>query len=428
MTDRLILTASVFTRLGAGLLLLIGLARYLDPATLGVVSLALAVGGMWSIVQDFGQPVFVLRQIGLRPLRAPRVTFRAICLKLVMFAATLAPMVMGLYLVVGWEHGAPVFIIFVACTLGGLADIISGSLRALGKHREELGIALAASVPYVALPVLTAVRVPELDAVALSILAARGLHFAVAIAISRRSLVLARWRMWWARRIVVTARSSLAYWLESLLVNGSNQLDVFVLGAMLPLPAFGTYQAGSRFMQTAAPLASILMTAHLPKAASAMRTGKPGAVAAIRRIFIEFLSIGALAAGALYAAGPIIAKYLYLERFGDLNLLWRGFAAAVLLRFAAAAFNLVLTAQGRQDLTAKARFSYSVALFGGLVLVVPQYGLAGLPHVFLVSSSVLLAVSAAQYVAVRGEARATGWSIAPFLLATAAVFGPVVSL
>ena len=66
------------------------------------------------------------------------------------------------------------------------------------------------------------------------------------------------------RSLVVTFLYSVKYAAESVLVNFSNQLDAIMLGTLLPLTQFGTYQAGSRFTQSVAPLASVLAVDALP--------------------------------------------------------------------------------------------------------------------------------------------------------------------
>lgn len=388
---RLLLTASMLTRLGFGLIQLVGLARYLPPTGLGIISVALALGAFLSVVTDWGMTGTLLRRIGIAPRAAWLITERALMIKLIGSAILFLPTAaLILFLPVWSGYREASALILIASFVTGFAELLLAALRARRAYLHEFVVTVPSSFAYAALPIATAALTGDLWIVSMAILATRLLYLGGAIIASWHVAQPLRWRRAHWRGLIFTARSSGGFAGESIFTSLTNFSDTFLLSVLLTPAALGIYQAGGRLLQAISPIAAMLAISHLPKAAAAYWHR----IENFRReeciIWIEFWLCAIGTALFFLCIGPVITRHIYGPGFAKLDLLWGGFAATGMLRFIAGAFGLLVMAGKGEALLSLSRIGYLLTMLGGCWLFVPGNGLAAVPAVTSAASAVLL--------------------------------------
>ena len=193
-----------------------------------------------------------------------------------------------------------------------------------------------------------------------------------------------------------------------------HNIDLFVLGALLPAAMIGSYGVARRIMDASFLTIDAMNRLLYPRFAYASRFGLPDAIPDARRAVAAALVIGAATAAVLFASAPFL-PLVFGRDFHDLPFILRWLSGLIVLVAVWSVAIDVLGASGHQD--ARAAIVNAVNLLGSLAIaaasrlsapagtVIALYGTEG--ATVLAAWTVLLAL-AKRAQASRAAAQASG--------------------
>lgn len=336
-------------RLGAGLLVIVLLARQLGPQAFGVFGYGLAIATLATMLLNFGLSPLVLRRFGAEPAARADTLGQALSARLTMLAPLALISLAALLLL-----PAPVQAVTLPLLLAQIAESFSElyqlGFRAGERYREEAATASAAAAIHIVVMTAVAWVWPTASACAWAFMGSRV-----------TGLLLTAWRAQAAfGRIAPSAfaaglrllRDAMAYAVEFGINTAATQLDAVLIQAQLGLRALGIYQAGMKLVQGVSRLAPILALYLLPRLTRGVQIqrldGKagPGGEAVIT--LSVFGSLGALAGGLLALGAEPLTRWLFGANYAGLVELLPWFGLLLALRFVETGAGLVLVAADLQ--------------------------------------------------------------------------------
>lgn len=358
-------------RLGAGLLVIVLLARRLGPEGFGVFAYGLALASLAIVPLNFGLSTAVLRRFGADPDQGIDVLAEALTGKLMLLGPVLALSIGGSFFLPAVHTG-----VFVALLLAQVAESFSEiyqlGFRAASKFSDEARTASATAILHLAVMGAVAWWWPNPEVCAIGFMASRALGQIITARAAKKayrriplSSVRAAWRC---------LRDGFAYAIEFALSTANTQLDSVLIQSQLGLRAVGLYQAGMKLVQGVSRLAPILALYLLPRLT---RHVKAGGLEQATLTLAIFSGIGALAGGFLALAAEPIALSLFGPGFSELSLLLPWFGLLLALRFVETGAGLVLVAANLQGRKVWLVALQLLVLMTGGVWALERWGLLG---------------------------------------------------
>jgi O-antigen/teichoic acid export membrane protein len=363
--------------MAVGLLTFIVLARFLGPASFGVIATAIAYAAFASVVSDFGLSTYVLRTAAIAPDDAGRVVRDALAVKTALSILLLLPGVplATMLLPLGLTNiYALAYLGVIAYSAGDLAMIV---VRARQRFAVELKLVLGTSIMLMAGVAGVAALTGDLLAAAVAFAVTRLLYLGIVLIALRRELAAPPSLLSMMTRGRALIGNSRLYAADGILTTLSGQIDLLLFGLLLTSHQIGIYQAGSRLVQAIVPFAVVLSTVYLPALSSAAAIRGEATFRKLSFQMMTEFSVLAIVAGFSFALlGPLITDLIYGPSFTELKPLWIGFAIYSMFRLVASSYGIQLVALGRIRPRIISNIISLVLFIGFAVTVVPATGLA----------------------------------------------------
>ena len=162
--------------------------------------------------------------------------------------------------------------------------------------------------------------------------------------------------------------------LSTLLAFGTNQADRLVLGKMIPLDLLGVYGIGMLLATMPAQIILKLGQSVAFPAYSRVKDQPKRFAAAVQRVRLPLLLVGAFAVTGLVSGGQAMIDVLYDQRYVDAGWVVQAIAAGVWFQILGSTNGSVLLARGESRWLAVAQ-GFKLAGMVGLMLLGYQYGL-----------------------------------------------------
>lgn len=372
-------------RMAGGLLTFVLIARYLHPASFGLIATAMAYTAFVGIITDFGLGTAALRDAAAAPDRTAEVMGNALAVKVLVAApiTLIGGLSLGFLMPSSWLLiYSLVFVGALAYSFGELSLVVA---RAKGRFDLEAKIVLGSSLVMLMIVGGVATLTGSIVMVAIAFATTRIGYLLLVLFVLRNWLGSPFSRKW--SDVMATGRRASSYAADSFLTSLATQIDVLLFGAFLNLHDMGIYQSGARLVQVIIPFAVVLSTVYLPSLVAAQAQGSEAEYRrdAVRLTW-EFTGLAVISGFGFAFVAPTITDLLYGNAYNALQSLWSGFAVFATLRLAASAYGIQLVALGR----IRSRLINSIAaisiLIGATVLVMPTRG--------LIASTWILALSA----------------------------------
>jgi len=360
-------------RLGAGLFTFSVLARLLGPESFGVLMLWLSVSALLSLITNYGLTPYVLREIGANPASAESIINEGLTGKLLLTAV-----VFGCAIVAAWGLGIELKQVFLCLLVASVADTFSEFLNAGFRARDrfdaETRIATITSLSHAAIVAGAVFVYPTVEVAAFAYAISRLVVLAITVPAVARHFAAPRLAELGVS--LVRLRKAISYAIDFGFQSLFGQIDSVVLNHFIGPVAVGLYQAGMRVFQGGSTAVQVLANVFLPRAAAkAENAGEFGRES--KRIQMAFLSFGALFGIALAVFSELIVHVLFGSAYSDLVRLFPLFGLLFFVRFAAAAWGIVLTAAGEQRFRTVATVIHWLLIAGIAPILVTRMGIVG---------------------------------------------------
>lgn len=360
-------------RLGAGLLTFTVVARILGPESFGILMLWLSVSILLSLITNFGLTTYLIREIGANPGSAELIINEGLTGKLLITAV-----VFVCATVAAWGFGIEAKQIFLCLLVAAIADTFSEFLNAGFRARDrfdvETRIATITSLAHAVIVVSAVFIYPSVEVAAFAYAVSRVVILAITVPAVARYFGAPR--LGGFRASLARLRKVVSYAVDFGFQSLFGQIDSIVLNHFIGPAAVGLYQAGMRVFHGGSTVVQVLANVFLPRAA-----GKERNVDEFRReskrIQIAFLSFGAFFGIALGVFSESIVNVLFGSAYQDLVKLFPLFGLLFFVRFAAAAWGIVLTAAGEQRFRTYATVIHWILIAGIATILVPRMGIVG---------------------------------------------------
>lgn len=392
--------ANLLTKL-ASLLFYIVLARELGRAGFGDFTLAAALAVIFVAPGAFGMDYIITREVARDHTVSDEVIWHATAIK-VAFGALGMALAIGFAVVTGYD-GSTFVPIILMCT-ATLVEILTGSLHASFRGREDFG---PAAVSLVIQRLTTAViGVPLLLTgagllVACSVYLAGsllGLVWMLSVMGRRRLLSAPRFARGRARWLLV---ASLPIGLNELFGVVLNRVDIGILALLATSTAVGVYGAAYRLFETTLFLSQSLGLAALPAFSVLSRDSTPSLATALT-LALKATALVLFPIGAILA---VFAPYLVGSLYGSTYagavpaVRWLSLAVALYGFFILPSLVLVTVEKGRS--LASVSVLGLIANIALNLLLIPPLGVTGAALAMAASQAFL---SAAMYMVARRAA------------------------
>ena len=360
-------------RLVAGLLTFSLVARLLGPESFGVLMLWLSVSTLLSLVPNYGLTTYVLREIGAEPASAESIINEGLTGKLLLTA-----LVFTGALVAAWGLRIEFKQVFLCLLLASVADsfseFLNAGFRARSRFDVETRLATITALTHAAIVVGAVLVYPSVEVAALAYAVSRMVVLAITVPTVARHFATPK--LAGLGPSIARLRLAFTYAADFGFQSLFGQIDSVVLNHYIGPVAVGLFQAGMRVFQGGSAVVQVLANVFLPRAAGkAKDAGEFGRES--KRIQLAFLLFGALFGMTMAAFSGLIVQILFGTAYNALVRLFPLFGLLFFVRFAAAAWGVVLTAAGEQRYR-----TIATIIHWGLIAVVapflvPAMGVAG---------------------------------------------------
>lgn len=395
--DKVLMLGATAARMAVGLLTFVILARFLGPASFGVVATAMAYSAFAALVSDWGLGVSALREAAARPHDTGAILAEALRLKAVLAMALTAVSAVVAVAVLPASRLPVYAVVHVGALAYSFAELNLVGARALRRFDREAKLVVTGSaMMLLGLGGVTALTRDPLAA-AFAFAVTRLLYLALTGWALRDLLRAPAEQRPLLPRLRTRLRTSTSYAVDGILTNLSAQVDLLVFGALLSAQAMGIYQAGARLVGVILPFAAVLSTVYLPTLAAAAAAGDRASFGRnARRLNLEFAGLAAIAGLGFAFVGPVVTHVVYGPRYAALNSLWLGFGVFATLRLLASAYGITLAAAGAIRIRIVSSLVSVGAFFVATIFYLPRYGLnssswllawSAVPSIIILSSS-----------------------------------------
>lgn len=346
---------SIGSRLVAGLLLFIVLARVWGPADFGAYSFAFGVSMTLGLIVDFGFASYLLREIGAEPGRLGNVFREGLRLK----ALLILPFVVMSSASLWYFQASLSANLFLPMLLAALALSFSeyciAPMRALGRYDLESGIISISNLINFGVAAGVAWFGGTPVEVAWASLACR-IQYLSSAAIALRKIAPVIKQAGNRLPITTVFRRLLPYGTDGVLSTGWNQLDVVIVGALFGTTTVGIYSAGQKIVQGLYTLAQIAGNVLIPHLARLFHNKDPRFQRSAKLTIFGLGAIGVVLALPLITAAEFFVLKVFGQKYFDLISLFPYFGFILISRFISGASGIVLTAAGFQGTRAWGNF------------------------------------------------------------------------
>lgn len=360
-------------RLSVGMFTFVVLARLLGPEPFGVLMLWLSVSVLLSLITNYGLTPYVLREIGANPESAVSIINEGLTGKLMLAAVVLVSAI-----VAAWALGVEPKLVFLCLLLGSVSDSFSEFLNAGFRARDrfdvETRVAMLTSLTHASIVTGAVFVHPTVEVAAFAFAVSRVTILAIIVPAVARYFAAPRLAPLGPSlaRLRKAANYAIDFGFQSLF----GQIDSVVLNHFIGPVAVGLYQAGMRVFQAGSTTVQVLANVFLPRAAAKVHLedefGRES-----KRVQMAFLSFGAVFGIALAVFSDFIVHILFGSAYGNLVTVFPLFGLLFFVRFAAAAWGVVLTAAGEQRFRMIATVVHWLLIAGIAPILVPRMGIAG---------------------------------------------------
>jgi O-antigen/teichoic acid export membrane protein len=373
---------SVISRLAAGVLIFIGLGRFLSPVEFGLFSYWVGVATILAVIGDFGCSTRVLRDLAVAnenpALQYARLARLRFTVSLILFVLSVV-IVGALYR----TEAVVALLLIMTMLVASAGEYCSNTLRSLGKFQQESRITslnnfmTAAGVISMA---LLGVWQATLMYLCLRLFGLWRLNRAVVANGLTWRLGVARW---------VDVRSSFSFAVDGFVTILSSGFDVLIVRLVGGLTAVASYQAISKLVTGFFVFAQVFSGVFIPRIVRSLNK--------LREIYFllaVFLLFSVAFAILLNLSAGLIATDLYRDKFIGIEGLIVSFSFYLIVRFSASAFGIFLTAVGRQHVRVIGNVLSLSATIPLTFFVGKQFGTEAIPYCLALGSALLLAIYA----------------------------------
>lgn len=360
-------------RLGCGLLVFSVIARLLGPESFGVLMLWLSVSTLLSLITNYGLVPYVLREIGANPGSAESIINEGLTGKL-----ALATVILSCAIIASYSFEIELKQVFLCLLIASIADTFSEFLNAGFRARDrfdvETRIAVITSLSHAAILTCTVLFYPTVEAVSLAYTVSRLIVLAITIlAVTRYFAAPQLAKLGSAiKQLHRTINYAIDFFFQSLF----GQIDSIVLNLFIGPVAVGVYQAGMRVFQGGSAAGQILSNVFLPRVSAKIKNARDfGQECKI--VQIAFLSFGVFFGISMIIFSEFIVHILFGSAYSSLVIFFPLFGLLFFVRFAAAAWGLVLTAAGEQRFRMIATVIHWLLIALIAAILVPRMGISG---------------------------------------------------
>ncbi len=378
--------ATTFFRLSAGVITFSIVARILGPTDFGLLMFWYSVSALLCMLISYGLVPLVLREIGIQPQIARSLLAQGLSAMLL-----LTFIVAGTALVVQWlrepEHLLLFGLLLTASLADAFAEYFNSAFRASNRFDVETRIATLGAFTHASLVIGLVYYFQRLDMAALAYAGSRLLILvftligvtrffsAITIAPLRQGLALLR-------------RAS-SYAIDAWNQGIFGQVDSLVLNHYLGPTAVGLYQAGMRLFQGGIQASRVLSQVFLPRVAAA--SSRPDVLRMeVGRLQAFYLLTGFVGGLILVVFSRPLVGLLFGPDYAELIAVLPLFGALYFLRMAAAAWGILLTAIGMQGYRTWIGVLHWLLIAAATPFLVPQIGVAGWLYALLAGTCGLI--------------------------------------
>ena len=366
-------TISISSRLIAGLLLFILLARVWGPDDFGLFSYVFASSMLLALLVDFGFASYLLREIGGKPSHLVPVFRDGLRAKLILIVpfSLIGSLIVWLYgAALPWEMMIPMLLSALFLSFG---EYFVATLRAINQYGLETavitssnlinftmagGVAWLGGSPYDVAWVSLLGRTQYL-------LTAAWILYRVAPEITHYQDKITSIRQ--------TFRQVLPYGTDGFLSTSWGQLDVVIVGSLFGTHTLGIYSAGQKMVQGLYTIAQVVGNVMIPRLASLVQNCSLDFARSNLVTMISLSAIGLCFSLPLWVWANELPLLLFGERFYGLTELLPLFSIILLMKYISAGSGIVMTAVGMQVHRVKGQIYGILAfLLGSLLMALIQ--------------------------------------------------------
>lgn len=389
---KILLTISLLSRIGTGMISLFVLARGLGPTDYGFVATVFAYASIAALLTDFGFSLQALRDIGAEPHRAGELIAACVRVKniLVLIVTVIAVGIL-LSLRLDTHLLAASLLIYASIIIMSYGELVVVALRGIGRYETETYTAVAGAAMFVIFVGGTASLWPDILPTSLALFAARLAQTAIAFLAVTRHTKIGNCLFGPLLDLLRFAHTSSALALDSVLTTMAGQIDVVFVSAIAGFEATGVYQAATRLANYALLPIQVLAGVYTPKFSYSFKDNSANATE-LRRMRLEFMGLGVVLGALFGGTVPFIAGFLLGEGFAIGPDLAIALGCLIALRFIAASWGIALTARRG---TAYRLWGQGIGLIAIVVIIplaLPRFGLVVAPIAMICATCLTLAI------------------------------------
>jgi O-antigen/teichoic acid export membrane protein len=360
-------------RLGAGLFTFTILARFLGPESFGVLMLWLSVSVLLSLITNYGLTPYVLREIGVNAASAESILNEGMTGKLLLSTVSLGCAIVGAW-VLEIDFKQVFLCLLVSAIADSFTEFFNAGFRARGRFDVEMKVSVLTSLLHTAIVTGVVLIYPSVEAAATAYNISRLVVLLITIRAVSRCFSTPHLTSF--MESIKRLRKAISYAIDFGFQSLFGQVDSIVLNYFIGPVAVGLYQAGMRVFQGGSAMSQVLANVFLPQAAAKINDTKEFG-RENKRIQMAFISFGVFFGIALAVFSESIVHILFGSAYSDLAIFFPLFGLLFFVRFAAAAWGIVLTAAGEQHFRTAAMIIHWLLIAVVALILVPRLGIAG---------------------------------------------------
>ncbi len=388
------MSLATLARLISGTGLMVFIARILGPEEFGQFVLILSLAMVMSLLIEFGQSNYVMRELGLQQQPINNLlagTLHAKGLLVIGYSviATLA-WVLG----VGRPESQLGYVCLCLMAIAvSLGDFLNVCFRGVRRFDMETRNVVFGSVIHVALVAPVAWHCKGWIEISVAFMVSRSIYLAFSLASFKtvfNGVGIALLETGGLSDAMRQIRQSLAYAADASLVTVRSYADVFLISTFLGAGSLGLYQAGMNLVRSVENLGPIIANVYLPKL-SGLLTRPKEFTQHERQLLLLLICCGLACVGVFFLSPERLLTAIFGERYVPAFELFPFFGLYLLARFVAMALGVVQTARGYQaDRVLAGLVSLSVLVLSAW-LFIPKFGVTAVAVANVVSALTLVA-------------------------------------
>lgn len=338
---------SVASRLLVSTVLFLLLARLWGPSQFGTFSFVFSLCALLALIVDFGFPMYLLREIGANPTRAPVLIARSVKAK-VLLTVVMISTAAGLAIALG-SRTLPLalyLLLLLAAILLSYAEFSIAPLRAVGRYDLEAYLATGGNALQFLLAGGTAWAGGSPSAVAGAIVISRVAYVSASWLTLSRVIEFPPARGESSRSVLATLRELWPYGVDGALTSIWGFVDVVIVRILFGTHVVGLYSAGQKCVQGVVGLAPVVGNVMIPRLARKAALRAPDTWRLASHTGYLMVGLGVTFALPLIAAPHWVVEVAFGTKYAQLEQWLPWFGAVLLVRFTGAAFGVVLSAIG----------------------------------------------------------------------------------